>query len=226
MKVYHGSENLIKELALSKGMKNNDFGQGFYTTEDYTKACEWACKNNKPGYVYTYEIDETNLRVLNLLDGNYNVLHWIALLLKHREFNINIEIAKNIKELIIRDYLIDISKYDLVIGYRADDSYFSFAKAFINNSLALEDLSKALYLGNLGKQIVLVSEKAFNNIKYIRKERIDSVKYYESFMSIDYKAREEYEKITKNKNTVDGIYAMDIVRGNIDEKKLKKILYK
>ena len=43
----------------------------------------------------------------------------------------------------------------LFIGYRADDSYFSFANAFLNNTISLEQLRKAMYLGKLGKPEVL-----------------------------------------------------------------------
>ena len=36
-------------------------------------------------------------------------------------------------------YNIDISEYDLIIGYRADDSYFRFAEDFLNNSINLKN---------------------------------------------------------------------------------------
>ena len=40
-------------------------------------------------------------------------------------------------------YNIDISEYDLIIGYRADDSYFRFAEDFLNNSISVEKLERA-----------------------------------------------------------------------------------
>ena len=42
----------------------------------------------------------------------------------------------------------------MIIGYRADDSYFSFANAFLNNTLSLEQLKEAMYLGKLGEQVI------------------------------------------------------------------------
>jgi hypothetical protein len=51
-----------------------------------------------------------------------------------------------------------------VIGYRADDSYFRFAKEFVNNTISVEQLSKALKSGNPGKQVVLISKKALERI--------------------------------------------------------------
>ena len=61
-------------------------------------------------------------------------------------------------------YNIDISEYDLIIGYRADDSYFRFAEDFLNNSISVEKLERAMYLGKLREQIVLKSEKAFEQL--------------------------------------------------------------
>lgn len=57
------------------------------------------------------------------------------------------------------NFLIDITGYDVIIGYRADDSYFSFARAFINNEISLTQLSYAMKLGKLGEQIVLKVQK-------------------------------------------------------------------
>ena len=52
-----------------------------------------------------------------------------------------------------------MGEYDVIIGYRADDSYFSFAKDFINNTISVEQLAEAMRLGELGIQIVLKSER-------------------------------------------------------------------
>lgn len=57
-------------------------------------------------------------------------------------------------------------KYDVIIGYRADDSYFSFAQDFLNNAISLRKLSRAMNLGKLGLQTVLKSERAFAQITF------------------------------------------------------------
>ena len=54
-----------------------------------------------------------------------------------------------------RTFLLDISEYDVIIGYRADDSYFSFAQDFVAGVISLQKLSEAMQLGKLGEQIVL-----------------------------------------------------------------------
>lgn len=37
--------------------------------------------------------------------------------------------------------------YDVIVGYRADDSYFSYAMDFAMSNLSLEGLSDAMFLG-------------------------------------------------------------------------------
>ena len=75
-------------------------------------------------------------------------------------------------------FLIDISKYDLIIGYRADDSYFSFARAFISNEISLSQLNYAMRLGKLGEQYVLKTEKAFDQLSFQSAELADNTIYY------------------------------------------------
>ena len=60
-----------------------------------------------------------------------------------------------------------VQDHDFIKGYRADDSYFSFAAAFLNNTISLSQLEKAMVLGKLGEQIVAKSEKAFDRLAYI-----------------------------------------------------------
>lgn len=67
---------------------------------------------------------------------------------------------------------------DIIIGYRADDSYFSYASDFINNIISLQTLAKAMQLGNLGEQIVVKSELAFSKLQFIGAEKVLSEEWY------------------------------------------------
>ena len=42
------------------------------------------------------------------------------------------------------DFKVDYKDYDIIIGYRADDSYFSYAGDFVNGTLSFSDLSEAM----------------------------------------------------------------------------------
>lgn len=75
-------------------------------------------------------------------------------------------------------FLVDIDDYDAIIGYRADDSYFSFARAFANNEISLGQLNHAMRLGKLGEQFVLKSPKAFESIKFLSYKSADNTVYY------------------------------------------------
>lgn len=54
--LYHGSKDIIKQPEHNKGARNNDYGRGFYCTEEIELAKEWACKNQQDGYVNKYEL--------------------------------------------------------------------------------------------------------------------------------------------------------------------------
>ena len=166
---------------------------------------------------------------MNLLDGDYNILHWMALLLKNRTFRLSNEIAIDARDYIIENFSIDLSDYDVVIGYRADDSYFSFAESFVQNGLPLRTLNQALRLGKLGEQTVLISEKAFDNLKFEEVELADKTIYYPKFISRDSGARETYRKeIRKSSSYKDDIFVLDILREEMknDDSRIQRILSK
>jgi hypothetical protein len=130
-----------------KGNPHNDYGLGFYCTESLDLAKEWACTEETNGYANRYEIDFSRLSVINLSVGGYNILNWLALLVNNRIFRISSDVAREGKQYLTEVFLPDISTADMIVGYPANDSYFSFANAFLNNTLSLEQLSRAMYLG-------------------------------------------------------------------------------
>ena len=213
MIIYHGSKDIIEKPEFGKGNKKNDYGLGFYCTENVELAKEWACSNNETnGYANQYEIDLSDYKVLDLRDEKYSILNWMALLLKFRTFDVNTPISSQAKEYILENFYVDAEEYDVIIGYRADDSYFSFAKDFINNTISVEQLAEAMRLGELGIQIVLKSKKAFNAVKYISYELAECKEYYVKRVSRDKKARETYLSGHRQKLVSDGLFVMDIIR--------------
>ena len=82
--LYHGSPEIIEKPQFGKGKTYNDYGRGFYCTEHIELAKEWACTEDVDGFVKKYEIDMSNLKVLNLSSDEYTMLHWLAMLMKHR----------------------------------------------------------------------------------------------------------------------------------------------
>lgn len=212
--LYHGSEAIIQKPEFGKGKTYNDYGVGFYCTEHIELAKEWACTESADGYVNQYSIDMNALKVLNLSSDAYNILHWLALLMNNRKFRISTPVMKRGAEWLEENFLPDISEYDIIIGYRADDSYFSFARAFINNEISLAQLSYAMRLGKLGEQIVLKSKRAFDTVQFESYIAVDHTEYYVKRKTRDNEARVSYREELE-RDDIDDLYMRDIIKEEV-----------
>ena len=212
--LYHGSSEIIEAPVFGKGKSYNDYGRGFYCTEHLELAKEWACTENTDGYANKYEISTDGLSVLNLSSDEYTILHWLALLMKYRKLRVSTPVMKRGMDWLEEHFLIDLEPYDVVIGYRADDSYFSFARAFVNNEISLAQLSYAMRLGKLGEQFVLKSLAAFEKIQFVSYEVADNTKYYAKRKARDDEARAAF-RAELEKDDLDGLYMRDIIREEV-----------
>lgn len=213
LKLYHGSQAIIKKPCLAQGNPHNDYGRGFYCTPDLDLAKEWACKRKGNGYANEYTLTMDGLVTLDLLDGSYTALHWIALLLDNRRFTLSGDYATAMRELVLEKFLVDLSPYDVIVGYRADDAYFSFAESFVEGTLSLRGLERALKLGNLGEQTVLVSDQAFDQLSFDNATLAQAEIYYPKFLERDIAARDTYRtRIARGKPKPDDLFALDILR--------------
>ncbi len=227
IQLLHGSDHIIETPDICIGNIHNDYGRGFYCTRIDEMAREWACKKNADGFVNIYDFHTNGLRILNLLDGQHSILNWIALLLQNRTFKLDSEIAIDARDYIIGHYAIDLSGYDVVIGYRADDSYFQYAESFVSNALPLRSLNKALRLGKLGEQTVVLSANGFERLHFVDAYAVDRTQYYPKFLDRDSSARETYRKeIKKSKSYRDDLFVMDILREEMknDDPRIQRIL--
>lgn len=210
MKLYHGSVSIIDKPKYGKGNHRNDYGLGLYCTEHIEIAKEWACATGKDGFVNEYELMLEELTLCDLTRSH--ILNWMAILLENRTFDISSNLASTARDYILETFLPDYKDFDVIKGYRADDSYFSFAKDFLNNSISLEELSNAMKLGRLGEQVVLKSGKAFNALMFKNSLPIDHSVYYPKWKNRDYNARQEYRAIKERSNPLEGTYILDIIR--------------
>ena len=213
MTIYHGSVNEISSPVFGQGKPYNDYGLGFYCTENLELAKEWACAIGKNGFANKYCLNTDGLSILRLNDKQYHILNWLSILLENRTFNIpEGGISSRAKQYILERFLPDYKKYDVIIGYRADDSYFSYASDFVDNTLSLENLSAAMKLGKLGEQVVLFSKKAFDALTFIEAIPASGKEYFQRYKERDSKARMEYRDLKKESNQEEGTYVMDIIR--------------
>jgi hypothetical protein len=213
--IYHGSENILEKPIWGKGALTNDYGRGFYCTQELELAMEWACAKGENGYANKYEFDMTGLSVLELNSEAYNILNWLAILTDNRTYWQKNSISEQAKKYLADNFLIDISEYDVITGYRADDSYFAFAQDFVSNTISLRQLNEAMHLGKLGIQIVLKSKKAFEQLRFIESIPADKDKYFRQKIQRDKDARKEYRARKSTPADVNDLYMLDIIREEI-----------
>lgn len=211
MQIYHGSKDIINRPEFNKGKPSNDYGMGFYCTEDFDLACEWAVDKDRDGYANCYELDISNLKILNLNEEPYGIMEWLAILLQYRDINMQFPVQLEAREYIINNFLIDVSEYDVICGYRADDSFFSFARVFLSNSITYRQLKEAMHLGELGQQIVLKSQKAFDTIEPRGYSVARALDWYVRKQQRDMAARDKYSFICMQPRTKDDIFITNII---------------
>ena len=213
MTIYHGSEQIVEVPTYGLGRKNNDFGLGFYCTESEELAKEWAVSSIRSGFSNRYTLDTEYLNILNLNSPDYTILNWIAVLVEHRLFSIKTPVARRAKRYLIDNFGVNVNAFDLITGYRADDSYFDYAESFLNNGISVEQLARAMRLGKLGEQIVIKSKFAFSLLKYEGFDIAEKEKYYVLRKARDDEANQTYLEMLEEEG--DGLYIQDIMRGGI-----------
>lgn len=211
--IYHGSERIVETPTFGEGKKNNDFGLGFYCTESDDLAKEWAVSSLRNGFLNKYTLDTEFMNILNLNSPDYTILNWIAVLVEHRLFTIKTPVARRAKAYLIENFGVNVNAYDLITGYRADDSYFDYAESFLNNGISVEQLARAMRLGKLGEQIVIKSKFAFSRLKFEGFDIAEKDTFYVLRKSRDDEANQLFFEMLEQE--ADGLYIQDIMRGGI-----------
>lgn len=211
MRIYHGSDHIIERPQYGLGKPYNDYGLGFYCTESLDMAKEWGVQRGSDGYANIYELDEDGLVLLDLNQDGFTVLHWLAVLLENREFDVPSPLAQEAKEYLLRTFAVDYRSVDLIKGYRADDSYFSFAQDFINGTISVQQLARAMRLGKLGQQIVLKSPRAFDRITFVKSEVAEKRIWHPRWEQRDRRARHEYLDAERNKRQKGDLFVTQVI---------------
>lgn len=213
LSIYHGSERIIEKPEFGAGKENNDFGKGFYCTESEELAKEWAVTSQKDGYANRYSIDIFSMNILHLNSPDYTILNWISVLVQHRLFRPRTPIAGRALKYLREYFAVDVDAYDIITGYRADDSYFDFADAFLNNGITVEQLSEAMRLGKLGEQIVIKSAYAFEQLRFEGADFVHKEQYHPIRKARNEKAEKDYLELSLQET--DGLYMADIIREKV-----------
>lgn len=196
MILYHGSPNEMIHPIYGLGEDKHDYDRGFYLTANIELAKEWAvCRPDQSnGWVHKYELETDDLRILDF--QQLNVLSWLAELMKHREASD----SKRYRVLAVKfidKYGIDTDGYDVIKGWRADASYFYIAKAFVRDEIDVDILEELLFLGDLGIQYCIKSEKGYANLHELESELlpVSFADFNDKYNERDIAARENMRKL-------------------------------
>ena len=215
MKIYHGSKKVIEHPLVKGSNEINDYGPSFYLTKDLEAAKSWASKNNVPGVVNEYEIRNAsfdNLKILDLTNkSQYSVLNWMAILMHFRKLDSSFIRNNKLTLDWLQKYYIDVNDYDVVIGYRADDSYFRFPLRFISNDLSFDDLEDIFLSGHLGVQYAFMSPKAIKLLKFQRFIECDD-EYIGHYLSIVVTATKQFDELLSRPRDPKKTYILDLMR--------------
>ena len=161
------------------------------------------------------------MSVLDLNGEGYTILHWLAVLLQNRIFDIPAPLAFEARAYIVETFPVPYEKADVIRGYRADDSYFSFAQDFLNGTISLQQLERAMHLGNLGEQIVVKSKKAFNRLEFVGAEFVPAEIWAPARDARDAQARREYFDIERNRRQPSDLFIATIIDEGMDAHDLR-----
>ncbi len=216
VRLYHGSPVVVQRPEYGKGRKRNDYGQGFYTTLVPELGKEWAVDADRDGFLNIYDFDTQGLKIVDLNQPCYSVLHWMALLYANRDVRVPYAGAA-LRQAFLERFLPDISEADVVIGYRADDRYSRFARDFILNIISAKELLDILHLGNLGQQFFIQSPTAFARLSFVHAEEVSSSEWFASRQQREHDAAESFNRMKTDKGLQsDGSYIRDILSGTAD----------
>ena len=208
--LYHGSQKIVEKPLFGAGKPYNDYGLGFYCTQNIELAKEWACPIIEDGFANCYELETEGLSILDLQQEPFCMLHWLAILVNNRRFDLDTAVLRRGVFYLTQNFLPDLAVYDLIKGYRADDSYFSFAKSFLSNQISYSQLCTAMKLGKLGEQIVLKSQTAFERINFTGYELAEGKKYHALRKERMENAKEDYNRMLEASD-ISGFFMRDLI---------------
>ena len=60
-------------------------------------------------------------------------------MVEYRLLSMKTPVAGRAKKYLLDNFSINVNAYDVIIGYRADDSYFDYAESFFNNIFPIRE---------------------------------------------------------------------------------------
>lgn len=198
IQVYHGSDCIVKNPALSYGREDADFGIGFYVTTDLEMAEKWAARRrNSIINVYRMNPDHLNGLEFELNKG------WLDFVVQNRSGHKRVEM--------------NLTDIDYIKGATADDRLFAVVEQYEGDLLDADTAIKAMNAMKIGEQLALISEAGIRELKFTHSYMLSSERKKELksiLTDMRREANEIVEKILRDKvkaeNDIPG--AMPILR--------------
>ncbi|MBR6071989.1 MAG: DUF3990 domain-containing protein [Acholeplasmatales bacterium] len=157
--LFHGSKNGLKEVSYNGSREKCDFGCGFYLGQSYSTTISFVCENEN-SCIYSFKFSYDNLNVLKFGCS----LEWMLAICYFRGFINKYTDNKKIIEIINK-----INESDVIIAPIADNRMFYIMSLFANGDITDLVAIHSLSASSLGNQVVIKSEKALNNLKFVEK---------------------------------------------------------
>ena len=228
MIVYHGNDKIIDNPKIEKDTVRGDYGPGFYCTMDENTAREWASTYTQSGYVNQYEFTQGRLKMVDLCDGNFTILSWLAVLLKYRSLDMKSSLTMERRDYIVENFLPDLEKVDIIKGIRADNTNFYIAKQFLNNSVSLATFRDSIGRLENEAELVLCSEKALTRMIFLKAEPVLWQAYFSAAVEKDLSLRQEFLVKKASERVSEELFIADIIKKGWTqyENKLPPMLYR
>lgn len=157
--LFHGpKKNISFPIDLNHSKINNDFGVGFYLGETFEQATTYISNSDK-NIVYAFQLSIDNLKTYQF----HVKKEWMLAIAYYRGW-----ISEYKNHSLIQNILNNVKNIDVIIAPIADNRMFDLITEFVNGEITDLQCEHALAATNLGSQFVLKSEKALNNLLFVK----------------------------------------------------------
>lgn len=202
--LFHGAKSVIDgELSVHAGGVNNDFGQGFYTGENYAQAVSFVSGFEKSS-VYLLQFDSSNLQC-----RRYEVNQdWVMTIACYRG-----TLRRYQDHPLIQKLIADSRNCDYIIAPITDNRMFQIINSFIDGEITDEQCRHCLAATNLGFQYVFVSDKAVSQLKILERCYLskNEKKHYKNIRSSETKLGDDKIKLARIQYRGKGRYIDEIL---------------
>ncbi|MCQ2518358.1 MAG: DUF3990 domain-containing protein [Lachnospiraceae bacterium] len=202
--LFHGAKSIIEgPLDVHKGRINNDFGQGFYTGENYEQAISFISGFDK-SCVYFIDFNPESLKYQKYAVDQ----EWMLTIAYYRGTLEKYESHPIIKNLIKKS-----RDCDYIIAPIADNRMFQIINSFIDGEITDEQCKHCLAATNLGCQYVFISDKAVKNANLVERVYIsdNEKEFYKGIRTSDAKLGEDKVKLARIEYRGQGRYIDEIL---------------